>query len=90
MLKTITFIIGRDSCGGDSGGPLVARIGSGRTSIMYLYGVSSFGSNSCDGGIPGDKYHNTFFFPLTALNILKCLFIFSPVLFLHTGQVAKP
>ncbi len=90
MTNPITFIIGRDTCSGDSGGPLVARIGSGRTSIMYLYGVVSFGDENCDGNIPGEKYHNTFFFPLTALNILKCLFIFSPVLYLHTGQVANP
>ncbi len=76
MNQPITFIIGRDACNGDNGGPLVARIGSGRTSIMYLYGVSSFGSNSCDGRSPGDKCHKTFFFPITALYQYPKVFLY--------------
>jgi len=54
VTKQISCIIGQDSCIGDSGGPLVTRVGSGRTSIMYLYGVVSFGASSCDGKSPGD------------------------------------
>ncbi len=67
MTKPITFIKGRDACHGDDGGPLIARIGSGRTSIMYLYGVVSFGPSRCDGTSPGDKFHNTFYCLLTTL-----------------------
>ena len=55
VLSPITFIIysGFDSCAGDSGGPLIARTQDGLSGIMYLKGVVSFGSNACQGSIPG-------------------------------------
>jgi len=47
-------ILGKDSCSGDSGGPLVIKSSKSRESIvMYLEGIVSFGSERCDGGIPG-------------------------------------
>ncbi len=73
--KLIYFIIGRDSCNGDSGGPLVGRIGSGRSSTMYLYGVVSFGSNSCDGTNPGDNV-KTFLLPFNCSAMeIACLML---------------
>jgi hypothetical protein len=72
---------GRDSCNGDSGGPLVGRQGSGRSSFMYLYGVVSFGGNSCDGSNPGDNVIKHFFFLSIALQtvweIARLLLTFS-------------
>ncbi len=47
-------IQGKDSCSGDSGGPLVVKTSEDdRTLFMYLEGIVSFGSETCNGGIPG-------------------------------------
>ena len=49
----ICINLGLHSCTGDSGGPLIAQTEGGRDGAMYLAGVVSFGSNACQGSIPG-------------------------------------